>query len=368
MPPMVGFYFPLVVKLLWKNRISPKYLGRMIVILLINIIGIPSRIYERLFYNRKLAKRDIKEAPIFILGHWRSGTTLLHNLMCQDPQMGYVTTYQSVFPDQLLTWFSRFIFRNFTKLFIPLKRLGDNVKLGINYPQEEDFATGSNLELCYYYFFFFPAKTKEYFNSYILFNGISIRLKKSWQKNYRIVVQKALKNTKGSRFLSKNPPNIGRTQQLLEIFPDAKFIHIYRNPVEVYLSTKHFMQKMIPVLQFHSISDEELEENIFFVYREIMKHYFKERHHIPKENLYEIAFEDLEMDPVNELEKIYTHLNIPGFKKAIPNFESFSRSSKGYKKNVHKNSKKNLDRIINEWGFAMKELNYKVPDDVIIVD
>ena len=66
---------------------------------------------------------------------------------------------------------------------------------------------------------------------------------------------------------------------------------------------------LFPTLQFHSIPDEELEENIYFVYREIMKHYFKERHHIPKGNLYEIAFEDLEMDPVNELEKIYTHLN-----------------------------------------------------------
>ena len=249
------------------------------------MIGIPFRIYERLFYNRKLAKRDIKEDPIFILGHWRSGTTLLHNLMCQDTQMGYVTTYHSVFPDQLLTWFSRFIFRNFTKLFIPLKRLGDNVELGINYPQEEDFALGSNHELSFYYFFFFPEKTREYFNSFILNNNISTKLEKAWQKDYRIIIQKALKNTGKTRFLSKNPPNTGKARQLLEIFPDAKLIHIYRNPVTVFLSTRHFFMNLIPTLQFHSIPDEELEENIYFVYREIMKHYFKERHHIPKGNL-----------------------------------------------------------------------------------
>jgi hypothetical protein len=43
-----------------------------------------ARPLQQWIYGAKIAKTQIKDAPIFIIGHWRSGTTLLHELMVLD--------------------------------------------------------------------------------------------------------------------------------------------------------------------------------------------------------------------------------------------------------------------------------------------
>ena len=84
---------------------------------LICLIASPFHLWEK-FKDRKLNSRD--ESPLFIIGHWRSGTTFLHNLLCQDPNTGFVTTYQSVFPNNM---HSKLLFRPFMKWKIPDKHL-----------------------------------------------------------------------------------------------------------------------------------------------------------------------------------------------------------------------------------------------------
>lgn len=33
-------------------------------------------------------------SPVFVLGHWRSGTTFLHNLLAYDPRWAFPTLYE----------------------------------------------------------------------------------------------------------------------------------------------------------------------------------------------------------------------------------------------------------------------------------
>ncbi len=88
LPPAIGYSFSIVLSLIRDNKIDFKYYFRTFIILIVNIINYPFRTYERLFINPKYNNQDIKNQPVFILGHWRSGTTYLHNLLCQDSQMG----------------------------------------------------------------------------------------------------------------------------------------------------------------------------------------------------------------------------------------------------------------------------------------
>ena len=44
----------------------------------------------------------IDPTPLFILGHWRSGTTHMHNLLGKDPNHTYPTLWQVIFPDSFL--------------------------------------------------------------------------------------------------------------------------------------------------------------------------------------------------------------------------------------------------------------------------
>ena len=62
-----------------------------------------------------------------------------------------------------------------------------------------------------------------------------------WKTAMRYFVQK-LTFSKGKKIIFKSPPHLGRVRVLLELFPGAKFIHIYRDPYKVYLSTKHMWQ------------------------------------------------------------------------------------------------------------------------------
>ncbi len=92
--------------------------------------------------------------------------------MCQDPNMGFVTTYQSVFPDTLFTKAGRFLFEGFMRIFIPKKRKGDNVKLAADFPQEDEFTMGAYSSVCFYHFWMYPRAMKAFYRKSIAFDGL----------------------------------------------------------------------------------------------------------------------------------------------------------------------------------------------------
>jgi hypothetical protein len=366
LPPAVGFRLTLLLKLLCTNKVLPKYYLRAFIIIIINLINLPFRLYEKLFINPKIKRLANPAAPIFIIGHWRSGTTHLHNLMCQDPQMGFVTTYQGVFPDTMFNWLGKFIFKNFMILLIPPTRKGDNVKLDSNYPQEEDFIPGMNIPFCYYYFWMFPRRIKEYYKKYVQFKEVSLELTLKWRSEYQLLIKKALKNSHSHIFVSKNPVNTGRIKQILEIFPDARFIHIHRNPIEVFLSTKHFYHQLLPYLQFHDISDKELEEDVLNIYHEMMNQMIQDIPLLSAKNFIELRFEDLERDPMKQLEKIYDHFKLPLKESALSKIKVYLADTKDYKKNKLIIQREQLDKILDFCEFAMNRWNYFIPDHLDI--
>ena len=57
---------------------------------------------QRALLGRRVARTQLVEAPIFIVGHWRSGTTLLQELMVLDDRFTCPTTYQCFAPNHFL--------------------------------------------------------------------------------------------------------------------------------------------------------------------------------------------------------------------------------------------------------------------------
>jgi hypothetical protein len=53
-------------------------------------------------------------------------------------------------------------------------------------------------------------------------------------------------NTGGVRYVSKNPCNIFRIRTLINLFPDARFIFLYRNPYTVVESLCRFVNAVLP--------------------------------------------------------------------------------------------------------------------------
>jgi len=182
LPPAVGYSFKVLLYLFGNHLISIRFLPRTIITILINLINWPFRVYEKLFINQKYKGKQLENDPVFIVGHWRSGTTHLHNILCQDPQMAYVSTFQSVFPDTLFNKAGRFIFEGFARILIPGTRKGDNVILGTGLPQEEEFAIGDKTSISFYYFWMFPRSLKKFYDQCIRFKDVDNAKIRAWKK------------------------------------------------------------------------------------------------------------------------------------------------------------------------------------------
>ena len=93
---------------------------------------------QRLVYGRRISRAAIRSDPVFIIGHWRSGTTLLHELLCSDDRHAYPNTYQCVAPHHFLLTES--IAQAAFKWLVPKRRAMDRMALGWSPPQEDEFA------------------------------------------------------------------------------------------------------------------------------------------------------------------------------------------------------------------------------------
>jgi hypothetical protein len=335
-----------------------KYYPRVFLVDLISAIGIPFRIYENLILNDKVNSTELKAPPVFILGHWRSGTTHIHNLLCQDPQFGYITMLNAAFPKSFM---SNTFFKWLMKKIMPKKRPMDNMEMGVNNAQEEEMALGNLFPYSFYNAFYFPRRLIEFYHKYVRFENISKKIKKQWQKVYYYLLKKATLYMHGKRLVLKNPANTARIKYLLEMFPDAKFIHIYRNPYVVYNSTQILYQKMMRAFMLQKISDEDLEKDIFRLYKEMMKTYFNEKKLIPNGHLVEIKFEDLEIKPLDELNKVYSVLNLTGFNDTIQCFKAYLKSLINYKKNKFELDNQTIEKISKNWKFTIDKWGYEVP-------
>ena len=359
--PLIGSHPISFVRTLWGRKIEVKYFLKTFLTSIVVLISSLFQWYEKIYFNIKCKRYNLKSDPIFIIGHWRTGTTFLHNLLSQDPQMGYVTTYQTVFPNNLK---SKFLFKTIMRSLIPEKRPGDNVRLNVAFPQEEEFALTNINPLNYYQFMYFPADYAEYYDKYIRMNGMSDRVYSGWKKDFERMVKKAMINTGGNVPLLKNPCNTGRVKVMLDMYPKAKFIFILRNPIIVFLSSKKFFTELLPTLWFHTASEADLEEMIFSIYNQMINDYLETKSLIPAGNLIEIKFEEYEKEPLIFLKDLYDQFKIADFERARPVLMEYIESMAGYRKNTYVISRTLLDKIIDRWGFSMDLWDYKVPENI----
>jgi len=361
--PLSGSTITNYFKILKQGHISSKYYLRIFLTTLVVIVSTPFHLWEWIFFKIKLSKFRFKKPPLFILGHWRSGTTLLHNTLCADPDAGFLTTYQSVFPNNMA---SKLVFKTFMRINIPERRPSDNVKLDVNFPQEDEFAFCNMNHNGYYNFFYFPENYDLFYRKSIHHEGFTHKEKQEWYNDYDMMVKKALFNTKGERVVIKNPVNTARIKHLLKMYPDAKFLYIYRNPITVFLSTQRFFNSLMPNLILQDTDNDFIDEMIFDVYKRLMNDYIEQKGLIPEGNLIELKYEDFEKDPTGQLKNIYNNLLGEDFDKKKGYFSRYFESVKGHKKNKYEIDAAIINKIKNEFGKYMEIYDYSIPDDIVI--
>ena len=245
------------------------------------------RLNDRLYRQTDMPKII---SPLFIIGHWSSGTTFAHNLLSQDPQFGYCTTYQTVFPHLMLR--GNLIMQRLAAMVMPTSRPTDNSALSISQPQEEEFAIAL------------------YREKFLLFNSCSQQEIDDFCRATVQVARTALYCQGKSRFLSKNPPHTARIPILLKLFPDAKFVYIHRKADDVIASTKRFFRQTIDAIALQTISTAELNEQIVENYHAVINKYEQDKTLIADGALCEVSFDRLTAHPRSTIEQIYRELDL----------------------------------------------------------
>jgi len=361
--PLLGSSWRIISRVIEGNKVQAPYRLKVFNTRIVVVICSAFHWIDNLYFRRKLKSYSLAESPLFIIGHWRSGTTFLHNLLTKDPAAGYTTTYHAVFPNNLR---SKWLFRTFMQVFMPDERPGDNMKISVSLPQEDEYAMSNISHRSFYHFFYFPTSYKTLYKEHIRFESLTEEEKKDWGKTYYQMVVKALLNTRGNRAILKNPVNTGRMLTLLDIFPEAKFVFIIRNPVIVYLSTRKFFSQLFPTLNLEIFTDEDISKMILEVYVELLQDYLADKKQLSSEKLIELRYEELVNRPLIELEEIYSKFSFGDFQKLKPVWQEYLDTLNGHKEDSYTIGQEELDRVMAHVDFAMEHWNYSMPENLKI--
>jgi len=329
----------------------------------------PLATFENVRYAGAIARQKLDKPPIFLVGHWRSGTTHLHNLMSRDEQFGFLKFSETAMPFDMLGRKVE-IARMFIDRALPETRGYDNVKLTLDEPQEEEMALGNLTSIGYYNIYYFPQQMRQHQQQSLFFNEVTEKEKVNFQKNYEFLVRKLSFVKGGKQLLLKNPPSTTRMPMIKQMFPNAKFIHIVRNPWPVFSSSVGKFPRLYNAFAWQDFQNVDLEAFTLKNYGEVMEKYLRDREqmNLPPRDLFETSYEKLTADPLGEIGRIYDQLELSGAENALEQIGKYLGDIKNYKKNRHRISAKDAEEIRSRWKFSFDEWGYPIdpPDDIVI--
>lgn len=343
-------------RVLRKNhyRVSPSRWGMALNHTFLAGMNSSLALVQRLLYGRAIEKTQLCGDPIFIIGHWRSGTTLLHELMVTDPRHTFPTTYACFSPNNYLL--TRRILPPILSLFMPDQRPMDNMPVGLDRPQEDEFALCAMGQPSPYWTMAFPNEPPQDID-YLNLDGIAPDALERWKRAF-LWFLKCVTYVDPKRIVLKSPPHTGRVRVLLEMFPQAKFVHIVRDPCVLFASTVNLWKRLHEDQGFQVPKWENMDEYVFRMLIRMYDAFERDRHLIPAGQFTEVRYEDLTADPLARLERIYDDLQLGGFCEARPHFAKFLESQSGYKKNRYAMPSEMQARIVERWGAYFENYGY----------
>jgi hypothetical protein len=267
----------------------------------------PSRIYESLKYDRRIAEHKLPEDPIFVLGHWRSGTSFLQELVALDGRYATCSLFQCLFPECALStsrWLPSLIDRiaSTFDILYPIQ----NRALRSALPAEEEIAMLCLTDPeCANWGQLFPSRMRDYVPGLRKDNR-----DKEWLDAYRLVVNKLSIANAGQRLVLKSPMNTARLPLLHAAYPNAVYMHIHRHPLDVFSSSRRLWQMILRQSALRGLSSACIDQQILDVYEAMMRRFLNDRRAVGKLHLVDVRYERLKADPVAILADTYESLNL----------------------------------------------------------
>ncbi len=267
-----------------------------------------------LVYGRRVAAQRLNHPPVFILGHWRSGTTMLHNLLTLNPELGFLNLYQCLNPGHFLL--TEKVIAPLTEWMLSSTRPMDNMPLSWSLPQEDEMGLCVSTLLSPYIMIAFQDRMDVY-ERFFDPRDMTPNEQRIWKAALMSLLQKfALRSDQTP--VMKSPTHTFRVPTLMEMFPEAKFVYIHRNPRDVIRSTVRLRKVLFTENSIGPLHPECWLGQTVDVYERCIRSYEDTKHLIPGKQLVEIGFEQLEKNPAEVVHRIHRELDLAGWDKAEP--------------------------------------------------
>lgn len=318
----------------------------------------PLSLWERRHADNLLAELNVP-APIFIVGHWRSGTTHLYNTLSASGAFSYVRPLEAGLPANMLTlnrWFRRSL-----ENALPSSRLIDRVPVKPDSPQEDEVGMANLSSLSFFHGIYFPRAFHEHFRRGVFLEGVSEAQIASWEKEFLRYLLKLHLSQSARPLLIKNPVYTARIAQLRRLWPEARFIHIHRNPYAIFPSMRNFYRKLFPALALQPYDNLDMDTHIFETYARMMQALERDRADVPDGHWVEFSYDELTEQPMETLAGIYEKLSLPDFEQHRPQMERYLGSIEQYRKNRFELDEASRKRISEQWAPWIEAYGYSLP-------
>jgi omega-hydroxy-beta-dihydromenaquinone-9 sulfotransferase len=318
-------------RLLRRNKIAfgPRYIVRVIFLLQAALWSSLFSRLDALRFGKATSSQPLPGDPIFIVGHWRTGSTFLHQILSRDPQLTTPTLFQVAQPESFLISYKYFqpLFNSLVSKHRPM----DMVRLGMNEPQEDEYALYRMTRYSPLEGLVFP-KSKEYFLNHVTTFLPPEAVASEWDEKLKLFFKRVAYHSEG-RIVSKNPFNSLRILHLARLFPGAKFLHIIRNPMDVVPSTIHMWDIVQRQNCLNRNAHRPTVAEVSTGLRKILDLMELQLNELPEEHYIVIRFEDLEQDPLGSLKSVYGKLQLPFTTDFEKNIRTFLSEVSDFKKN-----------------------------------
>jgi omega-hydroxy-beta-dihydromenaquinone-9 sulfotransferase len=392
--PLCGICFPEWISILKQRGRQIEwttYWPRLLFITALSVLNSALGLLDNIFYGKRIENTTkIHPRPVFILGHPRTGTTLLQSLLALD-QDRFVTcsTFCAGFPSSFLSMetIGKIIFAGVMDDHRPM----DMVPLGFDLPQEDELATNVMSAGTSPYMPLFFMQQEPAFRPYYAFDesatgdeylepSAMAAARKQWTEAFLKLLRKLTireekqrpRTTPQRRLLLKSPVHTARIPLLLQLFPDAQFVYIHRHPYDVLRSAMHMADTTYWYTYLNTPTDEQIMEFILRQYEILFERYEMGRQQIlhckdsrlqqqQQQQLVEVSFDELSQSPIQTVKRIYDELGW----SMTPIMESSLQQElgdvKAYQRNCHKELSPDLKSIVNKrWGPSFQRFGYEI--------
>ena len=293
------------------TKIPARFWPRVAGALFTSAIGTAITLPERLLLFPFLPTSDIAHPTsdvVFILGYYRSGTTHLHYLLSCDPNLATPRWHQMIAPQGfILSWT---FLRLFLVPFLSSKRPQDDVAYGPEYPAEDDFGVCNWSGACSLPGRIALPRCWDFYSRFHTLIALSPDELDQFRSAQLGISWKLAKLNPGRMLLFKTPSHTARVAELAALYPNARFIHLHREPGAVVQSNIAMHRRLTPhFLQPHP-GDEEIERRVLAEYVATERKFLAESASVPPDRLTRMRYEDLIADPLGEVRRAYTRLKL----------------------------------------------------------